>query len=58
MTCFQMSKAENKICLPVIKSDETEISLGAMRLRRQEIFLAILGVVVVITCLGIGVGIG
>ena len=53
-----MSKAENKICLPVIKSDENEISLGAMRLRRQEIFLAILGVVVVITCLGIGVGIG
>ena len=47
-----MSKAETKICLPVLNSDEGGIPLGPLKVSRLEIILVIIGLVVVIACLG------
>ena len=51
-TCFEKSKAQKKICLPVVDISKSLIQIGNIELGRSHVILIILGSVVLLSCLG------
>ena len=51
-TCLEKSKAEKRICLPLVDSSIREIKIGTVKLDTSEIIQLLLATVVVIACLG------
>ena len=52
-TCLEKSKAEKRICLPLVDSSIRQIRIGTVKLDTSEIIQLLLGTVVVIACLGV-----
>ena len=52
-TCLEKSKAEKRICLPLVDSSIRQIKIGTVKLDTSEIIQLLIGTVVVIACLGV-----
>ena len=52
-TCLEKSKAEKRICLPLVDSSIREIKIGTVKVDTSEIIQLLIGTVVVIACLGL-----